>query len=736
MLNTKTSIFRNDDAVSFISSAAGDDGGDDTSSIAESTKKDDGASLNKDDANTTQAKLAAMGAVGKAGDPIPSFKDHMIRQRVTRHGVIFPLAPQSEMASLALDPASIGVAKAGPVRKWLATRAATDQRFANERKKIFKKREKEVKAGYDEIPGENPPPTALVNRRRKGVAPEEKKKGKSMGLAMWSGWGSSHDEHTLQREQKNAEEATRKQSEANGLEGQAEGGSGLLAVPAASKAAKKERRNSTASKLSTQMPWFRDRERPRSPYTPVNDTGQPSQLNGSPAPSTLRSPLTRRVSGTSSTLDLRPVSMAADSPIPVENESRRDQEAPIPTIATISPSSEKIPGSENTYLSPSSSRPHDGVQAYPFKLREQQSNLSTATLDSQPIGGTSTPASVSHSELAGDAPAAVELPSAAESSDQSDVDSTTVSPTTPQTRDGGEQLGRDIVSPLPPAEEATTRPQKQDRTEDAVSPIEPVKDEAQQEAVSPVDAPKTQAPFKIRNPVFDPRTSMLGSIGADGMPNAHHEFPLPVRTTSDPRITPASTKTSENTAPIAAKKEAAKPSQAPKAAPFKMRHTVFDPSATLAKNQTPAEPMPAQHAKPESIPSPSESTSSPSTESDPARSSGSTSDKPPSYDSMPLTNVIMPETVDSKPIVREYKGMEDDRPPTPPPKDDKLSFKGLTKDVKTNLETQRPSGMPPKSKSTTRPPMIGNLSFEEESEKRPALESFVTASEGRELKTS
>jgi len=31
-------------------------------------------------------------------------------------------------------------------------------------------------------------------------------------------------------------------------------------------------------------------------------------------------------------------------------------------------------------------------------------------------------------------------------------------------------------------------------------------------------------PFKLRNQVFDQRTSMLGSLGADGMPNAHFAF--------------------------------------------------------------------------------------------------------------------------------------------------------------------------------------------------------------------
>ena len=106
---------------------------------------------------------------------------------------------------MALDPASIGAIKPGPVRKWLAKKRDAEGRFGNDTKKLAKKKAKELAMGYDEIPGEDPPPTALVGRRRKGVAPEEKKKHKNWGLAMWSGWGSSHDESTLKREEKGRE---------------------------------------------------------------------------------------------------------------------------------------------------------------------------------------------------------------------------------------------------------------------------------------------------------------------------------------------------------------------------------------------------------------------------------------------------------------------------------------------------------------------------------------------------
>ncbi|KAF1826002.1 alpha/beta-hydrolase, partial [Dissoconium aciculare CBS 342.82] len=159
-------------------------------------------SIGDDGVTSTQLVLESIGAVGRAGDELPPFEDNMIRQRVNRHGLIFPLPHQSEIASLHLDPATIGAIKPGPVRKWLAKRAEMDKKFEKEYKKVQKKREKEAALGYDPIEeGEEPPLTALYRRRKRGTGPEEKKKDKKgWGLALWSGWGSSHDEDTLDRE--------------------------------------------------------------------------------------------------------------------------------------------------------------------------------------------------------------------------------------------------------------------------------------------------------------------------------------------------------------------------------------------------------------------------------------------------------------------------------------------------------------------------------------------------------
>ena len=869
-----------DDAVSFISSNDGEE---------ESTpgKKDAGSSVLDFQA---KAKEFSKGAVGKAGDPIPPFKEHMIRQRVTRHGIIYPLPPQNEMSCLAIDPSSIGMIKAGPVRKWLAAKAASDQRFAGERKKVDKKRAKEAKAGYDEIPGEYPPPTALVGRRQKGVAPEEKKKGKSWGLAMWSGWGSSHDENTLQREEKAQKQDMEAESlkaasslNVNGDEKAAEDDNRLerkqtnLTVPSRGKSTatgRKKRRTSSASMLSAQMPWTKGADgRPRSRDTRVTDTGQAddgssTMMNGSPALAT-RSLHSRRTSATESTLISRPISAGGASPIPTSSEQpsqarSRESQAPIPvpTMAQVSPSSEKIPGSENTFLSPSSSRPHNGQQAYPFRLRKPASNLSMATLDSQ----RGTPASASHSELAGDSPVPVELPETADKKPEAEEESSPTAGVVASTLAAVSTAAATATASVTDA----VMPRKSGETETTTSPVEehaapatprlssfpsppmpqsegptvsPVQTPAEEldkrDLVSPLDEPEVQTfpapretarekPSELnitnRNTIFDHRTSTLGSIGADGMPNAHHEFPVrhtivgppsppmteeePVpaipaglvngndgtRTTGDSNGSSEETKTSatpfklrnpvfdardvRSTTPDGSATsqkpstpdEAAtlpKPAEAPKPAPFKLRHTVLDLSskrANSSEDTTPMMPAPLQISR--------SKTPSPAPPAEPTKEKEK-EDKPPSYDSStPKTNVVLPDAVPSggRPIVRSSPSsgserkfdvktlrqripdLDDDRPPPPPPKDDKprLAFDknklaGKSSSGKGGGAHGVKSGGQTKSKYAATAPMIGELGFEKKSsealregskekEKRPPLESFVTADDGRGVK--
>lgn len=141
------------------------------------------------------------GQVGKAGDALPAFKNHMIRQRVTRHGIIFPLPPASELPGCTMDRELVGVAKQGPVKKWLEKRQQWDRRFASSKRKIHKQFVQDLAVGYEGFgTGEFPPPSALAGRRKKQGATKTRKRTKSMGLALWSLWGSKHDKMTMDRE--------------------------------------------------------------------------------------------------------------------------------------------------------------------------------------------------------------------------------------------------------------------------------------------------------------------------------------------------------------------------------------------------------------------------------------------------------------------------------------------------------------------------------------------------------
>ncbi|KAF7541066.1 hypothetical protein G7Z17_g12046 [Cylindrodendrum hubeiense] len=177
-----------DDAISVISSS-----GSETEHDQEDTKeKLEGEVPNADP-----------GHVGKAGDPLPAFKDHMIRQRVTRHGATLPLDAESELPGCSMPTSSVGLIKEATVKKWLDTRQQWDHRYATSKAKVHKKIVKDMVTGYHEFgPGEYPPPSALAGRRRVDSEMVEGKRQKSLGLAIWSLWGSKHDEMTVDREQK------------------------------------------------------------------------------------------------------------------------------------------------------------------------------------------------------------------------------------------------------------------------------------------------------------------------------------------------------------------------------------------------------------------------------------------------------------------------------------------------------------------------------------------------------
>jgi hypothetical protein len=141
--------------------------------------------------------------IGKAGDPLPAFKNHMIRQRVDRHGHIYPLEHPSSLPGCCLPPSEIGVIKEGPVRKWMAAKLQWDTKYAHAKRRVQKQRAKEMMEGYQSFgDGEVPPPSALAGRRRKGDVDRDEKHKMSWGMSLWSFWGSKHDKKANDREQK------------------------------------------------------------------------------------------------------------------------------------------------------------------------------------------------------------------------------------------------------------------------------------------------------------------------------------------------------------------------------------------------------------------------------------------------------------------------------------------------------------------------------------------------------
>lgn len=157
--------------------------------------------------------------IGRAGDPLPLFKDHMIRQRVTRHGDIYSLDPASTLAACTVDATEIGRIKPTPVKKWLHVQKMQASRFGEVKREVQSKRLTQMAEttggrgmiftqGREDtmlIGEEHPPPTALAGRSRQHISEmgmlKKKKSRMSRGLAVWSGWGSKHDEEAIDKEE-------------------------------------------------------------------------------------------------------------------------------------------------------------------------------------------------------------------------------------------------------------------------------------------------------------------------------------------------------------------------------------------------------------------------------------------------------------------------------------------------------------------------------------------------------
>jgi hypothetical protein len=184
-----------DDDISFMSKDSGTSS--DSDKAGANSSSDDPEASNTQAKRTKAERKASQDAhVGRAGDPIPSFERHMIRQRIDRHGRIYALAPKEDLVALNVPSIDVGVPKTGPVSKWMKAQAQWNNKFSKQKIKIQKQRIKDMQRGFEGFEGETPPPTALAGRRIKGMKAEKAAK-RSWGMSMWSGWGSKHDQATV-----------------------------------------------------------------------------------------------------------------------------------------------------------------------------------------------------------------------------------------------------------------------------------------------------------------------------------------------------------------------------------------------------------------------------------------------------------------------------------------------------------------------------------------------------------
>jgi acetyl esterase/lipase len=140
-------------------------------------------------------------SVGKAGDPLPAFHEYMIRQRIDKRGHVFPLDPPTSYPVLEIPPSKVGAINPELIRQWLDAKQEWDIRFSKEKLRVQSRRMKELAHGFQDFDGEVPPPSSLAARRSApGVLPKRHAK-KNYGMMMWSGWGSRHDERTMEKQQ-------------------------------------------------------------------------------------------------------------------------------------------------------------------------------------------------------------------------------------------------------------------------------------------------------------------------------------------------------------------------------------------------------------------------------------------------------------------------------------------------------------------------------------------------------
>ncbi|PYH49270.1 lipase/esterase family protein [Aspergillus saccharolyticus JOP 1030-1] len=175
--------------------------------VSSDTDSSDDPAAKRDTDNSQHS--TPLDSIGKAGDPLPAFKDRMIRQRVDKKGNIYPLDPPSACPVLQIPPSQVGVFNPALVRKWLAAKTEWDTRYAKEKLRVQRQRMKELAYGLQNFPGELPPPSSLAARRTVPRVLPSKTGRKSYPMTMWSRMASKHDERTVVKEQLKGDRSAR-----------------------------------------------------------------------------------------------------------------------------------------------------------------------------------------------------------------------------------------------------------------------------------------------------------------------------------------------------------------------------------------------------------------------------------------------------------------------------------------------------------------------------------------------
>lgn len=143
----------------------------------------------------------SVGTVGKAGDSLPAFQRHMIRQRVDKRGYIYPMDPPQSFEALQMSSSQIGAFNPVLVKRWMAAKHEWDEKYAKEKLRVQRQHLKELYHEFQNSNDQSPPPCSLAARRAAPEVSPPRHDGKSYLMTMWSNWACKHDARTIGREQ-------------------------------------------------------------------------------------------------------------------------------------------------------------------------------------------------------------------------------------------------------------------------------------------------------------------------------------------------------------------------------------------------------------------------------------------------------------------------------------------------------------------------------------------------------